>query len=134
MTNDTISDMLTRIRNASLAKHFSVNLPYSKLALRILAVLKKEGYINGFESENSKQIFVYLRYKGWWIKRPFFSVLKRISKPGQRIFSGYKKFTKKFDLLKDNQGIAIISTSSGIMTHKKAKKIKKGGEMLCYIG
>ena len=68
------------------------------------------------------------------MKKPFFSVLKRISKPGQRVFSGYKDFDQMIDVLRYEQGIAIISTSSGIMSHLKAKKLKKGGEILCYIG
>jgi len=138
MTNDLVSDMLTRIRNASLARHRSVNIPYSKLNLSILKVLKKEGYIGDFNIPlvlNSKfLITLNLRYKGWWIKKPLFSTIQRISKPGQRIFAGYKEFSEKFNLLKYNQGIAIVSTSSGVMTHRKAGKLKKGGEILCYIG
>lgn len=138
MTNDLVSDMLTRIRNASLARHRSVNIPYSKLNLNILKVLKKEGYIGDFNIPpgfiSKKVIITTLRYKGWWIKKPLFSTIQRISKPGQRIFSGYKEFSEKFNLLKYNQGIAVVSTSSGVMTHRKAEKLKKGGEILCYIG
>lgn len=136
MTKDLVSDMLTRIRNASLARHSWVNIPYNKLNLEILKVLKKEGYIENYKIETTSkiEIFADLRYKGWWIKKPLFSIIKRISKPGQRMFSGYKEFSKKFNLLKYNQGIAIISTSSGLMTHRKAIKLKKGGEILCYIG
>lgn len=75
-----------------------------------------------------------LKYKGWWIKKPFFSIIKRISKPGKRVFSGYKDFGANIDILRYEQGIAIISTSSGVMGHLKATKLKKGGEILCYIG
>jgi len=138
MTNDLVSDMLTRIRNASLARHSFTRIQYSKLNIAVLKVLENDGYIKGFEvvQENSSQKFLkaFLKYKGWWIKKPFFSTIKRISKPGKRIFSGYKDFNNKIDILKYNQGTAIISTSSGIMSHLKATKIKKGGEILCYIG
>jgi small subunit ribosomal protein S8 len=87
------------------------------------------------EAENNNhQIKVTLRYKGWWIKKPLFSDLKRISKPGQRVFSGYKHFNEVIDVLQHQQGTAIISTSMGVMSHIKATKLKKGGEILCYIG
>ena len=138
MTNDLVSDMLTRIRNASLARHSFTLIRYSKLNIGILKVLTKEGYIKGYEIiKNNKlqlEIKTWLKYKGWWIKKPFFSTLKRVSKPGQRIFSGYKDFNLALSVLKYNQGLAIISTSSGIMSHAKAEKLKKGGEILCYIG
>lgn len=138
MTNDLVSDMLTRIRNASLARHTFVRVRYSKFNLAILKVLNGEGYISNYriEEENNphKDIKVILKYKGWWIKKPLFSTLKRISKPGQRVFSGYKNFQKIIDVLRYNQGTAIISTSNGIMSHAKAEKLKKGGEIVCFIG
>jgi ribosomal protein S8 len=90
MTNDLISDMLTRIRNASLARHSFARVRYSKLNLSILKVLLSEGYINSYSLEknnlNQNEIKIILKYKGWWIKKPLFSILKRISKPGQRVF------------------------------------------------
>jgi small subunit ribosomal protein S8 len=140
MTTDLVSDMLTRIRNSTLARHSYVRIRYCKLNVSILKVFLNEGYIRGYQSEektNSSKIEtikVYLKYKGWWIKKPLFSTIKRISKPGQRIFSGYKDFEERINILRYEQGIAIISTSSGIMSHLKAKKLKKGGEILCYIG
>ena len=138
MTNDLVSDMLTRIRNASLARHSFTYIRYSKLNIEILKVLSKEGYIQDYQLENmdtsQKMIKAILKYKGWWIKKPFFSTIQRISKPGQRIFSSYKEFDKKIDVLRYQQGTAIISTSSGIMSHVKATHLKKGGEILCYIG
>ena len=138
MTNDLVSDMLTRIRNGSLARHSFTRIRYSKLNLGILQVLENEGYIQGYtveeESNNTKIIKAFLKYKGWWIKKPFFSVISRFSKPGKRVFSGYKNFKTKINILKYEQGTAIISTSSGIMSHSKATKLKKGGEILCYIG
>jgi small subunit ribosomal protein S8 len=135
MTNDLVSDMLTRIRNASLAHHIFTRVRFNKLSLSVLKVLEAEGYITGFEIEEEKikTIKVYLKYKGWWIKKPLFSTLKRISKPGQRVFSGYKNFQTIVDVLKYQQGTAIISTSAGVMSHKKATKLKKGGEIVCYI-
>ena len=131
--------MLTRIRNASLARHSFTRIRYSKLNLAILKVLEAEGYIKEFYIENDtnssqKIIKALLKYKGWWIKKPFFSTIQRVSKPGKRVFSSYKNFYKEISILKYQQGTAIISTSSGIMSHLKATKLKKGGEILCYIG
>lgn len=138
MTNDLVSDMLTRIRNASLARHSFTCVRYSKLNLAILKVLEAEGYISNYTTQTEKngqsQIKIFLKYKGWWIKKPLFSVLERISKPGQRVFSGYKHFQDTIDVLRYEQGTAIISTSVGIVSHLKAEKLKKGGEILCYIG
>ena len=138
MTNDLVSDMLTRIRNASLARHSFTEIPFSQLNLSILNVLKNEGYIKYYSLEeiNTKKLIikVILKYKGWWIKNPLFSTLQRISKPGQRVFSPYKNFSKVIDVLKYEQGIAIISTSIGVMSHNKATQLKKGGEILCFVG
>ena len=138
MTNDLVSDMLTRIRNSSMARHTFVCVRYSKLNLAILKVLEGESYIDNYliEEENNpnKDIKIFLKYKGWWIKKPLFSTIKRISKPGQRVFSGYKNFPKVIDTLRYEQGTAIVSTSNGVMSHLKATKLKKGGEILCYIG
>lgn len=138
MTNDLVSDMLTRIRNASLARHSFTCVQYSKLNLAILNVLEAEGYITNYFIQKQKnfqpEIKILLKYKGWWIKKPLFSVLKRISKPGQRVFSSYKNFQDTIDVLRYEQGTAIISTSIGIVSHLKAQKLKKGGEILCYIG
>jgi small subunit ribosomal protein S8 len=138
MTTDLVSDMLTRIRNASLAKHSFTRVKFSNLNLAILKVLASEGYIKSYSFEeaenNAHTIKIILKYKGWWIKKPLFSILKRISKPGLRVFSSYKDFNNRLNVLKYEQGTAIISTSSGVMSHIKAEKLKKGGEILCYIG
>lgn len=135
--NDLISDMLTRIRNASFSRKNFTYIKYNKINIAILLILIKEGYIKNFliekTTEKKKIVKTFLKYKGWWIKKAFFYILKRISKPGRRIFIGYKNLNKKVLSLKYNQGIAIISTSSGIMSQKKAIKLKKGGEILCYI-
>ena len=138
MTNDLVSDMLTRIRNASMARHSFARVRYSKLSLAILKVLAAEGYITSYIVETSEreesQIKILLKYKGWWIKKPLFSTLRRVSKPGQRVFSGYKHFQDTIDVLRYDQGTAIISTSAGIISHIKAQKLRKGGEILCYVG
>jgi small subunit ribosomal protein S8 len=138
MTNDLVSDMLTRIRNASMARHSFARVRYSKLNLAILKVLAAEGYIKSYTIETlgpvDNGIKILLKYKGWWIKKPLFSIIKRISKPGQRVFSGYKNFQDTIDVLRYEQGTAIISTSAGIVSHIKAQKLKKGGEILCYVG
>ena len=107
MTNDLVSDMLTRIRNSSMARHTYVRVRYSKLNLAILKVLETESYIDSYvieEENNPKQnIKIFLKYKGWWIKKPLFSTLKRISKPGRRVFCGYKNFPKLIDTLRFKQ-------------------------------
>nr|YP_009545416.1 ribosomal protein S8 [Mallomonas splendens]AYO28570.1 ribosomal protein S8 [Mallomonas splendens] len=130
--------MLTRIRNSCLARHSLSRVYYSKLNIAILKVLQAEGYIHSYtiEKKENSHLFIkiYLKYKGWWIKKPLFSNLQRISKPGKRVFSGYKNFQKFIDVLRFEQGIAIISTSSGVMSHIKASQLKKGGEILCFIG
>lgn len=140
MTNDLVSDMLTRIRNSTLARHSFSSIKYSKLNLAVLKVFLAEGYIKGYEIEENLAfsqpvaIKIFLKYKGWWIKKPLFSTIKRISKPGQRVFSSYKEFNQTIDVLRYEQGMAVISTSSGVMSHLKAQKMKKGGEIICYIG
>lgn len=138
MTKDLTSDMLTRIRNAILVKQNYVNVQYCKLNCDVLKVLLREGYITNFNIfsnlKNQKQIKITLKYKGWWIKRPFFSKIIRVSKPGQRMYANYQDFSKKVSLLKHSEGTAVISTSSGVMSHRKAIQLKIGGEIICYIG
>lgn len=144
MVSDTVADILTRIRNASLAKNVSTIIQYSRMNLAIIKIFKEEGYIKRYvcniSTEKNKNgypigiIEVFIKYTGWWIKKPAFSIIKRISKPGKRIYCSYQDFSKRIPELKDGQGIAIISTSNGIMNHYKAINYKKGGELLCYIG
>ncbi len=136
MTKDLISDMLTKLRNANLIKQNYTLIKYTNINFSILKILLKQGYIKDLQLLNTskkKEIKVFLKYKGWWIKKSVFSKLERISKPGRRIFSDYRHFSLKCNYLKSLQGIAIISTSAGIMTNFKAKKLKKGGEIICYI-
>jgi small subunit ribosomal protein S8 len=131
MVNDTISDMLTRIRNAYMVKHQIVQVPLTKMSLSILKILKEEGFIDNFETyveTKKKYLLVSLKYVGK-SRTPVISNLERISKPGLRIYLGSKKLPKVLDSF----GIAILSTSKGVITNVKAKELGVGGEILCYI-
>ena len=131
MVNDTISDMLTRIRNANMVKHQIVQIPSTKMSLAITEILKAEGYIEDFEkySENNKNyLLISLKYTGK-SRQPVIGKLERVSKPGLRVYSSSKELPKVLN----NLGIAIISTSKGVMTNLKAKELGIGGEVLCYI-
>lgn len=126
---DPICDMLNRIRNAQMAAKEKVEIPYSKIKNKIASILHENGFILGFErkgKKNKKIIDIYLKYEN---KIPAISGLKRISKPGQRIYKGFKELKP----VKSGYGIAIISTSKGLMTDKEAKKQKIGGEVICEI-
>jgi small subunit ribosomal protein S8 len=131
VVTDTISDILTRIRNANMVKHQIVQIPATKISLEIARILKEEGFIEDFESyeENKrKYLLISLKYIGK-TRNPVICKIERISKPGLRVYSNSKKLPKVLD----NLGIAIISTSKGIMTNLKAKELGIGGEVLCYI-
>lgn len=131
MINDTIADMLTRIRNANLSKHQIAQVPSTKIIKNILRVLKKEGFIYEFEEvqENSKKyLIISLKYKGR-NKEPIITELKRVSKPGLRVYVNHKELPKVLGGI----GIAVISTSRGVMTDKYARNLGLGGEVLCYI-
>ena len=131
MINDTISDMLTRIRNANMVKHQIVQIPCTKMSLAIAEILKEEGYIENSESytENGrKYLLLSLKYSGK-LRKPVICKIERISKPGLRVYSNSKNLPKVLD----NLGIAIISTSKGVMTNLKAKELGIGGEVLCYV-
>lgn len=131
MVNDTISDMLTRIRNANMVKHQIVEIPFTKMTNSISIILKEEGFIEGFEvyTENlNKTLLLSMKYKGSE-RIPVISKIKRVSKPGLRIYSN----TKSLPNILGNLGIAIISTSQGLMTNIKARQLGIGGEVLCYI-
>ena len=131
MVTDTISDMLTRIRNANMVKHQIVQIPATKMSLAIAKILKEEGFIEDFESyeENKlKYLLLSLKYTGK-SRKPVICKIKRISKPGLRVYSNSKELPKVLD----NLGIAILSTSKGVMTNLNAKKLGIGGEILCYI-
>ncbi len=131
MVTDTISDMLTRIRNANMVKHQIVQIPATKMSKAIATILKEEGFIEDFEiyTENSHEfLLVSLKYKDQ-SREPVICKIERVSKPGLRVYANAKKLPKVLD----NLGIAIISTSKGVMTNLKAKELGIGGEVLCYI-
>ena len=127
--SDVIADMLTRIRNANNAKHETVDIPASNMKKAIAEILTNEGYIKGYQIlEDSKQgiIRVTLKYVG---KQKVIHGLRRISKPGLRIYSNCEDMPKVMNGL----GIAIVSTSKGIMTDKQARKENVGGEVLAFV-
>ena len=126
---DPIADMLTRIRNANQAKHEFVELPASRLKLQVLKVLKDEGYISEYEKiEDGNQgvIKITLKYIN---KERVIKVIKKISKPGLRVYAKSSELPKVLNGL----GIAIISTSNGVMTDREARKQKLGGEVLAFV-
>nr|YP_003735060.1 30S ribosomal protein S8 [Durinskia baltica]ADI40275.1 30S ribosomal protein S8 [Durinskia baltica] len=131
MVTDTISDMLTRIRNATMVKHQIVQIPVTKMSLAITTILKEEGFIEDFEpyQENKREyLLLSLKYSGK-SRDSVISQIKRISKPGLRVYKKSNELPKVLDDL----GIAIVSTSKGVMTNVKAKTLGIGGEVLCYI-
>lgn len=126
---DPIADMLTRIRNATIVREKVVEIPASKIKQEILKILKEEGYIQDFELiEDGKQgiVKVYLKYNG---KEKVISGLKRISKPGLKVYARKDEIPKVLGGL----GIAVLSTSKGIMTDRKARAEGIGGEVICYV-
>ena len=127
---DTIADMLTRIRNASSAKHDSVDIPASNVKKAIAQILLDEGYIAGFTvQEDGKQGVIKIALKYGPNKSQVISGLRRVSKPGLRIYSNVEDMPKVMRGL----GIAIVSTSKGIMTDKQARRENVGGEVLAFI-
>ncbi len=129
--NDPIADMLTRIRNANTAKHDTVDVPSSKMKLAIAQILLDEGYIRAFdvvEDGAFKTIHITLKYGADKNER-IITGLKRISKPGLRIYAGKDELPKVLGGL----GTAIISTNQGVITDKEARKLQVGGEVLAFI-
>lgn len=127
---DPIADMLTRIRNANSAKHETVDVPASKMKKAIAEILCEEGYIKNYQViEDNKQGVIRIALKYGPSKEKVISGLKRVSKPGLRIYAGAEELPRVLKGL----GIAIISTSKGVMTDKKARKENIGGEVLAFI-
>jgi small subunit ribosomal protein S8 len=129
--NDTIADMLTRIRNATLARHQTTEVPSTRMTRDIARVLREEGFIADFSESGEgvkRNLVLSLKYKGK-NRRPIINTLKRVSKPGLRVYSNRKELPRVLGGI----GIAIISTSSGIMTDRDARCQGLGGEVLCYI-
>lgn len=126
MVNDTIADMLTRIRNANQMRNKEVSMPTSKMKVEIAKILENEGFIEGF---NVKDNTLTLTLKYAENKERVITGLKRISKPGLRVYAGATEIPKVLNGL----GIAIISTPKGVMTDKLARKNNVGGEVIAYI-
>jgi len=127
---DPIADMLTRIRNANSAKHETVDVPASNMKKAIAEILNEEGYIKGYQIiEDGKQGVIRIALKYGPAKERVISGLKRVSKPGLRIYAGAEELPRVLKGL----GIAIISTSKGVMTDKAARKENIGGEVLAFI-
>ncbi len=128
--SDPIADMLTRIRNAIMARHDSVLIPASRMKLGIAGIIKDEGFINGYEvlrGKTHRVIKIYLKYGDK--NQPVLSGLERVSKPGLRVQVQRKEIPRVYGGL----GIAILSTSKGVMTGQQAWRQRIGGELLCYV-
>ena len=127
---DAIADMLTRIRNANSAKHETVDIPCSKVKKAIADILVEEGYIKGYQLiEDTKQGIIRVTLKYGPKKQRIIQGIKRVSKPGLRIYAGCEELPRVMRGL----GVAIVSTSKGIMTDKNARKQNVGGEVLAFI-
>ncbi len=126
--NDTISDLLTRLRNGQMSNKDSVSIPFSKMKEALCKVMLDEGYINGISIEEGdyKNIIVDLKY---YDGKPVIDFIKRVSRPGLRIY----KSANDIPLVKNGLGICIVSTSQGLMTGQDGKRKKCGGEIICYI-
>lgn len=137
MVNDTISDMLTRIRNACLMKKLTVTIPFTQVNYRITEILEKEGFISSFQIsklEAFNVLILKLKYRpkqtySGKTKESCITNLKRISKPGLRIYSNYRDIPR----ILGGAGIVVLSTSEGIMTDREARSLGIGGELLCSI-
>ncbi len=129
-TSDPIADMLTRIRNGLKVRKAFVLIPSSKLKLAIVQILLEEGYIQGYEVTDDRpqpNIRVWLKYDER--RRPILTGMKRVSKPGRRVYRGKRSLPWVLSGL----GIAIVSTPKGVMTDQKARRLGVGGEILCYV-
>ena len=127
---DPIADMLTRIRNANAAKHPTVDIPCSNVKRAIAQILVDEGYVKGFEViEDQKQGVIHMSLRYGQNKERVIQGMRRVSKPGLRIYAGCEELPK----VQRGLGIAIISTSKGIMTDKAARKLNVGGEVLAFV-
>jgi len=127
---DPIADMLTRIRNANMVSHSTVEVPASKLKVQLAKLLKEEGYISDYEVKEAgkfKVISITLKYQA--NGKPVITKLERISKPGLRHYSKSKNLQKVLG----GMGVAIVSTPKGLLTDRKARKENVGGEVLCYV-
>ena len=130
MTNDPIADMLARLRNAAAVRHQQVVMPASKLRVAVARILKDEGYIDKLEVTKDKpqpMLRVWLRYDDR--RKPILSGVKSVSKPGRRVYAG----KTEVPWVQNGLGVAIVSTTQGVMTGARAKRMGLGGEVLCYV-
>jgi small subunit ribosomal protein S8 len=130
MVTDPVADMLTRIRNGSLAEHEKVDIPSSKLRVRLAEILKEEGFIKNFrliEDKRQGVLRVYLKYGPG--QERVISGLRRVSKPGKRLYVGADRIPSVLG----GMGVAILSTPQGVLTDRESRKAKVGGEVLCYV-
>ena len=128
--SDVIADMLTRIRNANDAKHATVDIPASNMKKSIADILVEEGYVKSYQViEDGKQGVIRVALKYTAGKQKVIRGIRRVSKPGLRIYAGYEDMPKVMNGL----GIAIVSTSKGIVSDKEARKLGVGGEVICYV-
>jgi small subunit ribosomal protein S8 len=128
--SDPVADMLTKLRNAGMAKHEKVDITTSRLKLEIVKILKTEGYIRNFKKltqSGMNVIRVFLKYDDE--TDPVIHGIKKVSTPGRRVYTGYKTMTRVFN----GFGTLIVSTSSGVTTGKKAAEKKVGGEVICMV-
>lgn len=128
---DPISDLLNRIRNAGLARHASTRVPYSKIKVRIVEILRDEGYVDRFEVDDGdglrREIVIYLRYLD--DRRMAVNTMKRVSKPGRRFYCRADAVPQ----VKAGLGVAIVSTSRGVISDREARRLNVGGEVLCEV-
>jgi len=128
--SDPIADMLTKIRNANMARHEKVDIPTSKLKLEIVKILKTEGYIKNFkkiQTEGQNLIRIFLKYDEE--NNPIIHGLSKVSKPGRRVYTGYRDMPR----ILNGYGIMIVSTSDGVITGRKAVEKQVGGELICTV-
>ena len=128
MVNDTLSDMLTRIRNGCMIKSETVSIPLTKMSEKVSHILEKEGFIKGSQKSSVEEIVLLLKYCDP-NKKSCITNLKRISKPGLRIYANHKEIPR----ILGGMGVVILSTSQGIITDREARFRKIGGELLCSI-
>ena len=126
MPNDPVADLLTRVRNAAVARHETVSIPTSRMKAEVARILRDEGYISGYEQPNARELVLRLKYLG---KTSAVAGLRRISKPGLRVYARKDEMQRVLGGL----GVAIISTSSGLMTGREAERKGLGGEVLAYV-
>jgi small subunit ribosomal protein S8 len=126
MPNDPVADLLTRVRNAAVARHETVTIPTSRMKAEVARILRDEGYISGFEQPNARELVLRMKYIG---KTAAVAGLRRISKPGLRVYARKDEMPRVLGGL----GVVIVSTSSGLMTGREAERKGLGGEVLAYV-